>query len=59
MTDLENFCDQLVKAHQGDVSGALSDFFQLLAVGDATTSHLAANNTILDLWNALQRAAGP
>ena len=57
MLDLEKLCEQLVKAHGGDVAAALADFFQLLSLGDKAAHALAAKHTVLELWDALQRAA--
>lgn len=57
MTDLEEFCEQLVKAHGGDVKTALADFFQLLALGDQRAHGLAGKHSASELWEAFRRAS--
>ena len=57
MTELNTFCDHLVKEREGDTSAALLDFFRLVELGDVTAHLLASKHTALEIYDAMRRAA--
>ena len=57
MTELNPFCDHLVKEREGDTSAALLDFFRLVELGDTTAHRLAAKHTALEIYDGMRRAA--
>jgi len=54
---LDEFCERLIEARQGDVPDALHDFFQLIGQQDRDACHINHVHAPDEVEAGLQRAA--